>query len=646
MCGIAGIIPKIGIEKDRLERGLKVMNDLQRHRGPDGEGVWVSQNDGVGLAHVRLSIIDLDHGHQPMISDSGLVISYNGEVYNYIELRKELGLSNFRTSSDTEVILKAYEKWGFDCVSHLRGMFAFAIWDDRKKLLFCARDRIGIKPFYYTLNSTGFYFASEIKTLMPFIPEVSIDYDALRDYIAFQFVLGSKTLLNGVNQLLPAHTLVYKNGTMKISKYWEVQYDLDWHHTNSYFEEKIWDCLHDSIDIHMRSDVPVGAYLSGGLDSSLVASLACKVNSDKEFHTFTGRFAEGPEYDESEYARTVAEQNRMNHNLITITSDDFIENIRKVIYHLDCPVAGPGSFPQFMVSKLASKHVKVVLGGQGGDEVFGGYVRYLIAYFEQCLKGAIEGSMHNGNFIVTYESIIPNLKLLKKYRPLLSEFWSSGLFEERDKRYFKLINRSHGMHEEINWDLLEPYSEFDIFKDIYWGDNIEKESYFDSMTHFDFKTLLPALLQVEDRMSMAHGLESRVPLLDHSLVELLATIPPGIKFKDGNLKCLLKSTFKNVFPKAVIERDDKMGFPVPLSLWMQGDLKPFVSDIFHSKKARERDYLSSSFDIRSLISNEGQFSRKVWGLLSLELWQQEVLDKHSQESRKLNTLAEKECNLY
>ncbi len=634
MCGIAGIIAK-KFSQEEFKRNLHVMNNLQRHRGPDGEGVWTSQDDCVGLAHVRLSIIDLDHGHQPMISDSGLVISYNGEIYNYIELRKELGLSNFRTSSDTEVILKAYEKWGFDCVSHLRGMFAFSIWDDRKKLLFCARDRIGIKPFYYTINSTGFYFASEIKTLMPFIPEASIDYDALKDYIAFQFVLGSKTLLKGVNQLLPARTLVYKNGTVEISKYWEVQYDLDWHHTSSYFEEKIWDCLHDSIDIHMRSDVPVGAYLSGGLDSSLVASLARKVNSDKEFHTFTGRFAEGPEYDESEYARTVAEQNQMNHNLITITSDDFIENIRKVIYHLDCPIAGPGSFPQFMVSKLASEHVKVVLGGQGGDEVFGGYVRYLIAYFEQCLKGAIEGTMHNGNFIVTYESIIPNLKLLKTYRPLLSEFWSSGLFEERDKRYFKLINRSHGMREEINWELLEPYSEFDIFKEIYWGDNIEKGSYFDSMTHFDFKTLLPALLQVEDRMSMAHGLESRVPLLDHSLVELLATIPPGIKFKDGNLKHLIKTTFEDVFPKTVVERNDKMGFPVPLSLWMQGDLKPFVSDIFHSKKARERDYLSSSFNIRSLISNEGQFSRKVWGLLSLELWQQELLDKHSQEARKL-----------
>jgi asparagine synthase (glutamine-hydrolysing) len=637
MCGIAGIITKDTIQEERLKRNLDVMNNLQRHRGPDEKGVWTSQDNRVGLAHVRLSIIDLDHGQQPMVTESGLSISYNGEIYNYIELRQELGSENFRTASDTEVILKAYEKWGFSCVTHLRGMFAFAIWDDRNKLLFCARDRIGIKPFYYTLNRSGFYFASEVKALMPFVSEASIDYDGLKDYIAFQFVLGSKTLLKEMNQLLPAHTLIYKNDNIKVNRYWEVHYNLDWYHTNSYFKEQIRNCLHESVGIHLRSDVPVGAYLSGGLDSSLVASLARGIKTDKEFHTFTGRFSEGPEYDESQHARTVADHNRMNYNLITITSDDFIDNIRKVIYHLDYPIAGPGSFPQFLVSKLASKHVKVVLGGQGGDEVFGGYVRYLMAYFEQCIKGAIEGTMHNGNYIVTYESIIPNLKLLKTYKPLLMEFWGSGLFEERDKRYFKLINRSHGMHKEINWELLEPYSEFEIFKDIFWGENIEKGSYFDSMTHFDFKTLLPALLQVEDRMSMAHGLESRVPFLDHPLIELLATIPPSIKFEKGNLKHLIKSTFKDVLPKSIMQREDKMGFPVPLSLWLKGKLKTFVTDIFHSKRARKRDYLSSSFDIRSLISKEGQFSRKVWGLLSLELWQQELLDKHSQEAKKLKS---------
>ena len=198
------------------------------------------------------------------------------------------------------------------------------------------------------------------------------------------------------------------------------------------------------------------------------------------------------------------------------TSDEFAKHIRKVIYHLDYPVAGPGSFPQYMTSQMASKHLKVVLGGQGGDEIFGGYVRYLISYFEQCIKGAIEGTMHDGNFVVTYESIIPNLATLRSYKPLLKEFWKEGLFESPDKRYFRLVNRANGLLNEINWELLEPYSAFQSFKEVFWGKNVQAESYFDSMTHFDFKTLLPALLQVEDRMSMAHGLESRVPLLGPS----------------------------------------------------------------------------------------------------------------------------------
>ena len=269
----------------------------------------------------------------------------------------------------------------------------------------------------------------------------------------------------------------------------------------------------------------------------------------------------------------------------------------------------------------------MVLGGQGGDEIFGGYVRYLISYFEQCIKGAIDGTMHNGNFVVTYESIIPNLATLRSYKPLLKEFWKEGLFESPDKRYFRLVNRANGLLNEINWELLEPYSAFKTFKEVFWGKNVQAESYFDSMTHFDFKTLLPALLQVEDRMSMAHGLESRVPLLDHPLVELAATIPSNIKFENGQLKHLLKTTFKKDLPKEINDRKDKMGFPVPLSEWMQGDLKEYIQDIFHSSNAKHREYLNPDFNISKLMENEGKFTRKVWGLMSLELWQQEFHDK-------------------
>lgn len=628
MCGIAGIKIADSNRGETIRLWLQAMNGLQAHRGPDGEGLWVHDGGDVGFAHRRLKIIDLTPAAaQPMQTDSGLVITYNGEIYNYIELRQELGLERFRTTSDTEVILRAYEKWGEDCVTRLRGMFAFAIWDEKNAKLFCARDRFGIKPFYYTTNGQGFFFSSEIKALLPFVDAVSTDHSGLKDYFAFQFTLGAKTLFRDVEQLLPAHTLTVKSGSLQIRKYWEVQYDLDWFHTKRYFEEEVHNLVLDSVRVHLRSDVPVGAYLSGGLDSSVVASLARRVQKEGDFHAFHGLFSAGTEYDESQYARAVANFGNMELHEREITSSDLIASIRKVIYHLDNPVAGPGSFPQYMISKLASEHLKVVLGGTGGDEIFGGYVRYLISYFEQCIKGAIEGTMHSGNFVVTYESIIPNLASLRSYKPLLQDFWKEGLFAERDKRYFRLINRANGLSKEINWELLEPYSAFETFKEIFWGSNVGRESYFDIMTHFDFKTLLPALLQVEDRVSMAHGLESRVPLLDHPLVELAATIPSNIKFENGELKHLMKTSFRQDLPREVWERKNKMGFPVPLSIWMQGELKDFIEDIFHSDSARHREYLSPDFDIQTMMAQEGKFTRKVWGLLSLELWQQEFHDK-------------------
>ena len=615
----------MSVKANNLKRWLQVMNGLQVHRGPDGEGLWISPSSKVGLAHVRLSIIDLVTGAQPMASESGAVITYNGEIYNYLELRNEIG-GEFQTTSDTEVILRAYEKWGTECVDHLRGMFAFAIWDEKSHILFCARDRFGIKPFYYAETPTGFVFASEAKALLPFLPEIATDRHGLKDYLSFQFTLGGKTLFKGVNQLLPAHTLILKNGNIKSYKYWEVHYNLDWHHTERYFHEKVRSLLQDSIALHLRSDVPVGAYLSGGLDSSIVASLARQSQNNGAFHSFHGKFLTGPEYDESEYARAVADHANLELHERDFSSKDFVNNIKKIIYHLDYPVAGPGSFPQYMTSQLASEYLKVVLGGQGGDEIFGGYARYLVSYFEQCIKGALDGTMHDGNYVVTYESIIPNLVTLKNYKPLLKEFWKEGLFERRDRRYYRLVNRSNGM-KEINWDFMNSYSAFETFKEIFWGDNVGKKSYFDSMTHFDFKTLLPALLQVEDRMSMAHGLESRVPLLDHPLVELAATIPANIKFEGGQLKRLLKVSFCKDLPEKLNNRQDKMGFPVPLAAWMQGELNEFVNDIFNSEKAKTREYINPDFNIENLIASEGKFTRKVWGLLSLELWQQEFHDK-------------------
>jgi asparagine synthase (glutamine-hydrolysing) len=392
--------------------------------------------------------------------------------------------------------------------------------------------------------------------------------------------------------------------------------------------------MSDSVRVHLRADVPVGAYLSGGLDSSIVAALAAD-NGQVGMMAFNGRFPIGAEYDESGFAQALADDRGLDLHISDITVDDFVREIHRVIYHLDYPVAGPGAFPQYMVSREASQHRKVVLGGQGGDELFGGYTRYLVAYLEQCLKAAIDGTLHNGNFVVSYESILPNLAALRRYKPMLQEFWSDGLFEAMDRRYFRLVSRGNTHHDEIRWDQLGAYSPFETFRSIYYADNIEGESYFDRMTHFDFKTLLPALLQVEDRMSMAHGLESRLPFLDHPLVELAATIPADIKFEGGRLKRLLLAAFGDQLPRQITERTDKMGFPTPLTEWAQGPAREFIGDVLSSRAAQDRSWVDNRAVLDS-VDGETAFARGFWGLFSLELWQQQYHDR-SHEFQSMRT---------
>jgi asparagine synthase (glutamine-hydrolysing) len=627
MCGIGAIIDLAGQPVSGLTAKLQLMNDLLRHRGPDGEATWTHDRGHAGLAHRRLKIIDLNTGDQPMTDERDNWITYNGEIYNYIELRRELGESEFRTTSDTEVALRAYGRWGAECVQHLRGMFAFAIWDSVEERLFCARDRFGIKPFYYAIVDGTFYCASEVKALLPFLPSIETDEEGLRDYLAFQFVLDGKTLFKGVRELLPGHRLTVQSGTLTIERYWEVRFEPDFSHTEEWLIPQLRELVADSVAMHTRADVPVGAYLSGGLDSTIISGLAASSVGDGML-AFTGAFAAGAEYDERDYARAAADAFGLHLQEVEIGPDDLVETIRAVVYHLDYPVAGPGSLPQYLVSALAAKDRKVVLGGQGGDEIFGGYARYLLAYFEQCIKAAIDGTMHNGNFVVTYESIIPNLPTLRAYKPLMQEFWREGLFESLDARYFHLLNRSPQLEDVIDWTALGSYTPRETFMSIFRADNVKKESYFDSMTHFDFKTLLPALLQVEDRVSMAHGLESRVPFLDHNIVEFAATLPADVKFRNGELKHALRHAFGDLVPDAILSRKDKMGFPVPLNDWARGPMREFLVDVLSSANAR-RPYLRSDFRPESLILGESTFGRSLWGLLSLELWQQEFHDRSS-----------------
>ena len=608
MSGIAGIINLKHELIPNLEHSLQVMGKLLEHRGT--AELWMHPNGHVGLAGL---------GEKALRPEGCKTLIYDGEIYNSSDTSK---------GADTDAILQAYETSGTDCANHFRGMFAFALWNDDNQILFCARDRFGIKPFYYTIVDNVFYFASEAKALVPFLDSVEIDIDGFKDYITFQYYLDGKTLFKGIKELLPAHAMLVGDGRVeKIWRYWDVYYNLDFDHTPQYFERELKNLIEESVTLHMRGDIPLGAYVSGGLDSSIVASIANHHNK-RGIVGFHGKFNYGIEYDESHYARALAQKCGFNLEEVPITAQDFIDNIRKVIYHLDYPTMGPGSFSQYMVAKHASGKRKVLLGGQGGDEIFGGYVRYIIAYFEQCIKASIDGTMHSGNFIVSYESIIPNLVALQQYKPLLKQFWQEGLFEDMDKRYFRLINRANLLHNEVRWEYIQDYSPFETFCSIFHTDSVHKESYFDRMTHFDFKAGLPPMLQVEDRVSSAHGVEVRLPYLDHPLVEFAATIPSDVKFKDGTMKNILRQAMGDTLPPEILGRKDKMGFPTPIVEWARNEARDFVHDVFSSQKALQRELIDNRLVLEGLEKEE-KYSRKIWGLLCLELWQQEFCDKQS-----------------
>lgn len=632
MCGIVGLI---STEKDKLflKTRIEIMKDLISHRGPDGEGTWLEQDTNICLGHRRLAIIDTAHGHQPLQSqDRDLVIVFNGEIYNYIELRKELIKKGHPiiSHSDTEVLLYAYREWGEDCLKRLLGMFAFAIWDRKKKRLFCARDRIGIKPFYYFWDRKNFAFSSEIKSILAssFV-KAEPNPQGLQDYITFQFCLGDKTMFKEIYKLEPGWFMVVQYGneelTIKKSQYWDLNYSTDTVHDEEWFSSKLLELLEDSVAIHLRSDVLLGAHLSGGLDSSTVASLAARVLSNRKINTFTGAFSDGIAYDETRYAKSLANSIAAEYNEVYIKGSEFPDIFPKLIYYMDEPAAGPGLVPQYYVSKLASEKVKVVLGGQGGDEIFIGYARYLIACLEKCILDSINGSFAGINADLNLNSITENLTTLQSYIPMLKAFWKNGLFETSDKRYFQLIDRREGFIDLYSDQLFNTdYSSFETFCKIFNRSGIS--SITDKMSYFDIKGSLPALLQVEDRTSMAASIESRVPLLDHRIIEFIATVPEHIKFKNGDTKHLFKNVVRSILPKEIYERKDKMGFPTPLEKWVKNEAREFVLDTLLSNSAKQRGIYNIQ-KLEHAIGNEPKFGRVVWGILSLETWYKTFIDK-------------------
>ena len=637
MCGLAGFASLDGRPVPQAHRLLSAMNNLIAHRGPDGEGRWLNSDHTAGLAHRRLAIIELtEAGAQPMRGDSGLTITFNGEIYNYIELQRAWAASYpYRTRSDCESILAAYALHGRGAPSQLRGMFAFAVWDEKNRLLFAARDRFGIKPFYYTIQNGVLYFASEIKALTPTLPAIETDRKGLSEYVVFQYPITDRTLLKGVRQLPPGHSLTVQNGRVIIDKYWDVQYVHDHTLTAPQAVEKLRALMADSMDVHLRADVPVGAYLSGGVDSSLVALMAAE-RSHAPILAFHGKFTCAPGYDESRFAALAAARGGMELHQIDITAQHFTDHIADVIYHLDQPVAGPGSFPQYMVSQLAAKHRKVVLGGQGGDEIFGGYARYMVGYLERALAAALDPEAGSPPLSIT--DIAPNLATLREYKPLIQQLFSKGMFGPLDQRFKVLCDRSGDFADEVDWEHLDLDHVWNAYSDTFNDRAVVPEGQdLDAMTHWDFRRLLPALLQVEDRMSMAHGLESRVPFLDEGIVEFAAALPTIVKYEGGKLKHMLRAAFEDSLPAEIFARRDKMGFPVPLKEWWTGDLRDYVHDVFGSRVAGARPFIRAD-KVLSNFDTGAQFSRKTWALLSLELWHRNFHDRAA-ELRTLDVLS-------
>ena len=625
MCGIAGFYSEERID----QRGvINSMLDTIAHRGPDARNTKLF--DQLALGHVRLSIIDLKNGAQPMSSaDDNITLIFNGEIYNYIELRKDLESKGhvFNTSSDTEVLLKMYQEHGKNMLKMLNGMFAFAIYNKQNKELFLARDQFGIKPLYYSTQGNSFVFGSEIKALLkhPHV-DAKVNQNSLYEYLTFQMVLNEETLFDDISKVEPASYMILREGKIiEKEKYWTIDYTIDTSKSEKEYEEELFELIQDSVSIQTRSDVPFGSHLSGGLDSSIVSTLTSQ-HKEGVFKTFTGGFKDDKIYDETNYAKIVSNEIGSKHYEIFPSSDDFLNTFENLIYHMDEPAAGPGIFPQYMVSKLASEQVKVVLGGQGGDEIFGGYARYAVAYLEQCLKGSIFETQEEEQHVVTLPSIIPHMALLKQYTPMIKNQFKDGMFEPMDQRYFRLVDKSPSLNTIYNQEFLQKRKEeqlFSKFSGIFNQPNTT--SYFNKMTYYDMKTLLPSLLHVEDRVSMAVSLESRVPLLDIRIVELASKMPPTLKFAGGKTKYMLLKAVQNSLPKEIVERKDKMGFPTPFNEWMAGPLREYGLDILTGKTAKERGLFNTEM-IEKQFQPGNKFGRSLWGALNIETWFRQFID--------------------
>lgn len=611
------------------------MRDVITHRGPDDEGLYL--NGQVGLGHRRLSIVDVAAGHQPMTNEDGsLHIVYNGEIYNHADFRAELEARGhtYRTHCDTETILHLYEEYGAGCVEHLRGMFAFAIWDDGRRELFISRDRLGVKPLYYVHTEDGsLYFASEIKALLEAracgAPE--INFRALPDYLANHGTSDDETLFRGVKRLLPGHTLVWRDGQIKIERYWDVSFNRDGEGGSKASDE---DYVHEwtelfekSVRMRLMADVPLGMFLSGGIDSSAIAAVMSKMVDDP-IKTFSVAFAER-EANELEYARMVARAFRTDHHEVLVSPEEFFQELPRLVWHEDEPLAHPSSVALYFVSRLASRHVKVVLTGEGSDELMGGYERYYKTLYQLKLGPSYQRLMP-GSLRRMLSRRIESLPVQSKVRHKLTRTFLC-LEPDVENIYFdNFAVFRQGMQAELlspetkeRAGPLEPYREMRRYFEA-----ADSDSLLNRMLYADMKTYLHELLMKQDQMSMAASIESRVPFLDHKLVEFTARLPVHMKIRRGwTTKYILRRSMKNVLPAEILSRK-KMGFPVPVGAWFRGPFRHIVDEYVLGERAMSRGLFNREF-VRGLVGRhmKGEnHSERLWALVNFEMWLRSFFD--------------------
>ncbi len=626
MCGICG---KLALDGTTPQKDLILkMCDTLRHRGPDDEGIYIGKN--IGLGHRRLSIIDLSTGHQPLSNEDDTIwIVFNGEIYNFLEIRPNLISRGhrFKTKTDTETVIHLYEEYGVDCVQHLRGMFALAIWDEKKRRLFLARDRIGKKPLCYSFTKNSFVFASELKAILEDIDiNKEINLEAIHHYLTYQYVPSPLTIFTQIKKLPPGHIMVVEDGKIKrLERYWRPEYTPKTSLSEPEIIESILEILKEATRIRLISDVPLGAFLSGGIDSSATVAMMSQL-MDKPVKTFSIGFPEAS-FNELSFARVIADRFKTEHHE-EIVKPDALDILPKIVWHYNEPYADSSCIPTYYLSEMTRQNVTVALNGDGGDEIFAGYERYLAykltSYYEKVPKFIRDG-------ILNTLKAFPESSLRQDFIRKAKRF-TEVMAEPKERRYIRWLSIfSNEMKERIySEEMKERMRSIDSVEMV--ADSFKRsgtDDLLDTLLFVDTLNYLPEDLMVKvDIASMAHSLECRSPFLDHKLVEFAASIPSCLKLKGRKTKYILKKALAKILPEEILNRG-KMGFGVPLSFWFRRELKDYTQEILLCKKA-DRGYFEQK-EIKNLIeehtSGRTNHSYRIFSLLMLELWHQTFVDK-------------------